>query len=810
MSIQPPDALLGALEELDMDTLDVVGRSVPRDDARDKVRGAAIYLEDMKLQGMLYGKILRSRCSHARVLRVDVSRAEALPGVRGVVTGLELPYLHGESLVDEPFLARDKVRYVGEAVAAVAAVDEETAEEAIGLIRVEYEELSPLVDVLEATRPGAPLVHEALADYSHAPGIAPIAGTNICNHFQLRRGDVERGFADADRIFDDTFTTPMQQHCALEPHGAICLFTSDDRVTLWTNNDSPYRCRKELAAAFGIPLADVRVISAPNIGGNFGGKGGLKAESVAAALAWKVRNIPIRIVYTREEEFAAAIGRHPSVIRMKTGVRNDGTILAREVTIHLDAGAYAEKGPTVVRFCGLSAAGPYTIPHVKVDGYCVYTNKTVAGAMRGYGGPQAAWAYESQMDIIAHALGIDPLEIRRRQVYRDGDEHITGQPLESESLTECLDELAAAMGWGARPLGKDRGRGIACMERAVKTPFGSAAFIKVNEDATVDILSSSTDVGQGSATVLRQIVAEELGVPLANVRKAPGDTAFTPFDASTTSSRTTFHMGNAVRIAAADVKAQIVGLAAPMLEAPATEIRIKNGEVFAERRPDVRLSIAQVLGRQYGPCGVILGRGYYWPSPSFRPSPQAGGQDREKGTAEYYSRFMAFWLLGACGAEVEVDRSTGRVTVLRLWGAYDAGKAINPMGCEGQIQGGTAIGLGFALSEDLVFEDGSAMNPSFLGYKVPTAADVPTIVPLIVEHPHPDGPFGAKGLGETTNVAVAPAIANAIFDAVGVRIRTLPLTPDKILEALKRLDPAKGADLRHEDGTPSPRRGDGS
>ncbi|HEV2283104.1 MAG TPA: xanthine dehydrogenase family protein molybdopterin-binding subunit [bacterium] len=763
-----------------VDAYRVVGKSYPRADVRDKVTGSALYLEDLRLTGMLYGKVLRSPHSHARLVRVDTSRARALPGVRAVITGADFPFVHGESIWDEPFLARDKVRYKGEAVAAVAAVDEETAEDALALITVDYEPLPAVLDLAGAVKPGAILVHERLDTYRCELGITPIPGSNVCNHFQLARGDVAAGMAEADYLFEDTFTTPMQQHCSIEPHIAVCRVSNDDEMTLWLHNDSPYRCRKEIANALKIPLKDVRVITAPAIGGNFGGKGGLKAEAPAIALAWTLRNRPIRIVYTREEEFCAALGRHPSLIRMKTGVKRDGTIVARRAEVYLDTGAYAEKGPTVAVFAGVSAAGPYKIPHVKVDAYCVYTNKCVAGAMRGYGGPQAAWAYESQMDIIAARLGMDPLEIRLKQVYEEGDEHITGQDSVSQNLKECLQAVAARMEWG-KPLGKNRGRGIACMERAVKTPFGSAAYVQVNEDGTVDVISSTTEVGQGSETVLRQIAAEELGVPLESVAKAAPDTAFTPFDASTTSSRSTFHMGNAVKTAAADARAQLLTLAAPLLDAGPSDLTIRDGHVSVQGDASKTLSIAQVLRQHYGPSGTVLGRGYYIPT-------------MPKRSAEYYSRYMVYWLLGANGAEVEVDTTTGQVKVLKLWGAYDTGKAIHPVNCEGQIQGGAATGLGFAMGEEVIFQDGEVMNPTFLAYKTPVAPDVPEIVPILVERPHPWGPYGAKGLGETTNVPVPPAIANAIFDAVGVRIKDLPITPDKVLDALKKRE----REVRHD------------
>ncbi len=750
-----------------------IGKSPVRVDARDKVTGIATYIDDMKLPGMLYGKVLRSKYSHARILGIDISRAENMPGVKGVITGAGIPFLHGESLCDEPFLAIDKVRYMGEGVAAVAAVDEETAERALNLITVEYEKLSDLFDPVEAAKPGAPLIHENLDTYIRPTTVNPTKGTNICNHFQLKKGDVEKGFKESDYIFEDTFTTQMQQHCSIEPHGAICLIDNDSHITLWANNDSPYRCRREIAGALKIPFNKVRIISASYIGGNFGGKGGLKAEACAIALAWKVRNRPIKVMYTREEEFCSSLVRHPTVTHIKTGVRKDGTILAREVKTYWATGAYAEKGPTVTRTAGVSAAGPYKIPNVSIDVYCVYTNRQMAGAMRGYSGPQTCWAYESQMDIIADKLGIDPLKFRLSHVYEEGDAHNTGQILHSEGLKECLTKVAEEMDWGEKNLGKDQGRGIACMERAVKTPFGSAAFVKVNEDGSVNVLSSTTEVGQGSSTILCQIVAEELGVPLERVRKASPDTAFTPFDASTTSSRSTFHMGNAVKMAALDAKEQIIKMAAEMLEASPDDLMIKEGNVFVKGMPERPLSIEKILKENYGTSGTVLGRGNFFPRVS-------------EGPVEYYSNTMAFYLLGAHGVEVEVNRKTGQVKILKIYGAHDTGKAIHPASCAGQIQGGVSIGFGFALLEEILFKGGHVLNPSFLNYKIPSALDAPETLPILVECAHPDGPYGAKGMGETTNVPTPPAIANAIYNAVGVRIKDLPITPDKVLRALKK------------------------
>jgi CO/xanthine dehydrogenase Mo-binding subunit len=761
-----------------------IGTSPARLDARDKVRGLALYLDDLELPGMLYGRVLRSPVAHGRLVHVDTARARRLIGVRAVVTGAELPFLHGESLVDEPFLARDRVRYKGEAVAAVAAVDEETADEALDLIRVEYEELPAVFDPVEAAQPEAPLLHPELGSYRHAPLIQPVPGTNICNHLVVRKGDVLQGFGEADEIFEDTFTTQTQAHACLETHGAICLVTPDDELTLWATNDSPYRCRREVATALGLPLHRVRVVTPPYLGGNFGAKGGLKAEAAAIALAWVLRGRPIKVVYDREEEFTSSLVRHASVTRIKTGVKRDGRIVARQVTTYWDTGAYAEKGPTVSRLGGMSAAGPYDIPHVWLDGYAVYTNKPVAGAFRGYGGPQTAWAYESQMDLIAQRLGIDPLEIRLRNVFRDGSTHPGGQRLSGVSLSACLAKVAERLDWG-KPAGPYRGKGLAFGERAIKTPFASSAFVKINEDGTVDVLSSTSEVGQGAETVLCQIAAEELGVPLASVRKASPDTAVTPFDESSTSSRSTFHMGNAVRLAAQDARRQLMAIAAELFERPVDELEVRDGLVGVVGDPSTTMPIGQVLRRRYGASATILGRGFFYPDGLVAPG-------------DYFSLTSVFWMYAAQGAEVEVDPETGRVTVLRVVAAHDVGRAVHPESCRAQIEGAVAQGVGFALYEALEIEDGTVLNPSFQAYKIPTVRDVPPVEAHLVELPHPQGPFGAKSVGEPALVPTAAAIGNAIANAIGVRIADLPITPEKILAALaaKRRAATEAAGVR--------------
>ncbi len=754
----------------------VVGRSPARLDARDKVRGIAAFLDDLSFPGMLHGKVLRSPRAHARIVRTDLGRARRMPGVHVAIAGDDMPFLHGESFVDEPFLARGRVRYKGEAVAAVAAVDEETAAAALDLIEVEYEDLPAVFDPIEAVRPDAPLIHPDIQTYAHPAIINPIPGTNICNHLRVRKGDVERGFREADEIFEDTFTTQMQPHCCLETHGAVCMVTPDGRMTLWANNDSPYRCRREIATCLRLSLHRVRVVLPPYIGGNFGAKGGLKAEAIAIALAWNLRGRHIKVMYDREEEFTSSLVRHPSVTTIRTGVTRDGRLIARQVTTYWDTGAYAEKGPTVSRLGGMSAAGPYDIPNVALDGYAVYTNKPVAGAFRGYGGPQTCWAYESQMDLIAERLAIDPVELRLKNVFVNGSQHAGGQVLSHVSLTECLTKVADGLDWGRTTPptpGRYRGKGIAFGERAIKTPFASSAFVKVNEDGSVDLLSSTSEVGQGSETVLPQIVAEELGVPLDRVTKATPDTSVTPFDESSTSSRSTFHMGNAVRLAARDAREQLLAIASDVLGVPIDGLDVRDGFLVPTRGQGEPTSIAAVLRARYGASSTILGRGFYYPDGLVAPE-------------NYFSLISIFWMYAAQGAEVEVDPETGRVTILRIVAAHDVGRAINPANCRAQIEGAVAQGIGLALYEHLIQDHtGTTVNPSFVDYKIPTALDMPRVESLLVELPHERGPFGAKTVGEPALVPTAAAIGNAVANAIGVRIRDLPITPEKVLAALK-------------------------
>lgn len=763
-----------------------VGKSLPRLDLREKVTGRAVYTADMKLPGMLYAKLLRSPLPHAKVVSIDASRAEALPGVVAVLTRNDLignqridPY-YGPVYKDQAIVALDKVRYVGDIVAAVAAVDEQTALEALDLIEVEYEELPAVFDALEAMKPGAPIIHEQVKHsqfgFADLVDIDPVAGTNICSYFKLRKGDVERGFGEADYVFEDVFTSQDTQHCALEVHTSIAMVEAG-KLTVWSSTQSPFLIRTTLADIFKIPASSVRVI-VPYVGGGYGSKLYPKLEPVVSALAWKTGR-PVKIALTREEVFAT-ITRHSATIKIKTGVKKDGTITARECEVVLDTGAYAEIGPRVSKKSGFTAAGPYKIPNVKLDSYCVYTNKVPAGAFRGFGVPQSTWAYESQIDMIAERLGLDPLEIRLKNLYDEGSEFITGETLRNvEGLKECLRKAAAAVNWGEKKEASAdpdknhlaRGKGLACLIKSTLTPSISSAIVKLNEDGSVSIFAATVEIGQGSDTALAQIASEELGVPIEQVRVARPDTDLAPYDLYTASSRSTFHMGRAVQMAARDVKEQLIEIVAGIIGASPDELEARNQRVYLKSDPSKGLSYQEAILKHFGmKGGSLIGKGLLKTSKK--------GKMGEPVTS-------VFWFVAAAAAEVEVDRETGEVKILKYVSATDVGKAINPLACVQQINGGAITGVGQTLMEKLVYENGQLINPNFIDYNLPRFLDVPEeMVSILVEIPHEDGPFGAKGVGETALIPVPPAVANAVADAVGVRIKDLPITPEKILAAL--------------------------
>lgn len=767
-----------------------VGDSLVRIDGSVKVTGQASYAADLQLPGMLYGKILGSPHAHARIKNVNLEKAKKSAGVRAIMTGRDFPYLHGECIINIPFLAIDKVRYVGEPVAAVAAEDLVSAEEALAKVQIEYEELPAVFDAEEALKEGALLIHEDLGKYKTISAVHPIPGTNICEHFVLSLGNIEDGFQQSDYIFEDRFTTPQVQHAFIEPHACIAQVEASNRITVWSQNDSPHRARKEIAHALGIPQSKVRVLTG-YVGGNFGGKGGLKAEAVAVALAHKVRGRPVKVVFSREECFTA-ITRAGCTLYLKTGVRKDGTLLARQVRLVWDSGAYAEKGPTISKSGGKLAAGPYAIPNVEIESFMVFTNKPVAGAMRGYGSAQVAFAYESQMDVIAKKLGMNPLALRIKNALTEGSKVVTGQRLYSMGLMECLERVGKEfynvtkvtpdVDYQVLPYGNwVKGKGIACVYKAVKTPTVSAAYVKIDEDGSASIMTSTVEVGQGAHTILLQIVADILGLEKDSVTVSFVDTDVTPYDTSTTSSRSTFHMGNAVRMAAEDAKRQLLAMAAPMLNVPQNALQLANSSVLV---PDGRsLPIAQVLKSTFGAGAgaAVLGQGVYTPTNIL------GLEDLENKEVAAFSGLSAFHSYAVQGAEVAVDLDTGTVRVLRMVAVHDVGKAINPRNCRQQVEGGLAMSLGYGLMEEILWGDGRVLNPDFLNYRVPTALDCSPMEVFLVETIHPQGPFGAKGTGEIALIPGAPAIANAVYNACGVRIHDLPLKPAKILQALRNL-----------------------
>ena len=752
----------------------LIGISIPRLDAVEKVIGKAVYGTDLKMPRQLYGKILRSPFAHAKILNVDTSKAKKIIGVKAIATGQDLPCRYGIIIHDQTPICFDKVRYIGDPVAAIAAVDPDTAEEALELIQVDYEELPPIFDPFEAMDPQAPLIHEHLGTYWHHIFFSPVPGTNICNHFKLRQGDIEKGFRVSDFISENTFTTPMAQHCALEPHVSIAQI-DEGQVTIWSSTQHPYFVRREVARFLGISISKVHVIVSC-VGGGFGGKTTVKLEPLCVALARKdSRCRPVKIVLTREEEFHASV-RHPTTISVKAGVRKDGKIMALKVNLVLDTGGYADSGPVVSRSVGMSLSGPYKIPNIWGDSYCVYTNKPIACAFRGFGFPQFMWALESQLDILAEGIGMDPLELRLKNAFEEGDRSSTGQILHSVGIKECIEKASQGIGWKTKA-GKNRGKGLGTLYKMTQTPSCSAAIVKLSEDGSAEVLSSTVDIGQGSNTVLAQIAAEELGVDINKTKVVSPDTNVTPYDHGTASSRSTFHMGNAVKQAAADARRQLLEVAAAQLEVQPRELEARGGLIYFKGSRSTGIPISKIqMGVSWGGGRPIIGHGFF-------SVPDATLLDPETGQGELPS---VFWLYGAQAAEVEVDINTGKVQILKIVAAHDLGRAINPLNCIQQIEGAMNMGIGLTLMEELILQEGKVMNPNFRDYLVPTILDDDfAVISIFVEAHHERGPFGAKGVGEPALVPTAAAIGNAIYDAIGVRIRDLPITPEKVLKALK-------------------------
>jgi CO/xanthine dehydrogenase Mo-binding subunit len=760
-----------------------VGRSVNRLESKAKVTGTAEYIHNLKLPGMLHGKVFRSPVAHGYLRAVDTSAAKAIPGVYAVITGADIltvmsdPY-YGPAFHDQPVLAMDKVRFVGEPVAVVLAENPRVAEKAVNLINIDSVELEAVLDEVEAAAPGAPVVHDQIrpagtfADLKH---LGDRSGTNVAMDYRLRRSDVEQGFEEADQIFEDTFRTQQVMHTPLEPIVSAAEITGTERLVIYTSSQSPSFVRMEVARLLGWPENRVRVRT-PLLGGGFGAKLYIKLEALVAACALIAKR-PVKIALSMEEQFYT-ITKHATTTRIKTGVKRDGTIIARRVETWWNGGAYADIGPRVTQKSGFTAAGPYDIENVSLDSYSVYTNRPPAGALRGFGIPQLVWPYECQADIIARELGMDPFSFRRKNLLLNGRPQATGTIMRDTGLHEVLDELEKQMKWG-EPVDRvegtvRRGRGIAIGFKASITPTTSVAIANLYSDGSCGIYCSTVDMGQGSDTVMAQIAGEILGLKPEEVLVIHPDTDVTPYDMATLGSRSTYNMGNAVKGAAEHAREQLFELAAGVLDQPKDELELREGFVVA--RSGDRLPIGEVFKAVFGmQAGNIVGVG------SFKGSYQP--PDRETGQS---SQITPFWMIGATGAEVDVDTETGRVAIGRLVNVADVGTALNPAIVARQLSGAAIMQLGITLSEEMFYDNGQVANASFADYKIPSFLDIPAdMTNHLVELPHREGPFGAKGVGETGTFAVSPAIANAIEDAVGVRIYDLPLTPEKVFSALR-------------------------
>ncbi len=754
-----------------MEPFQMIGKDVPRNDARAKATGTAAYTDDLKLPGMLHGRILRSPLAHARIAHIDTGRAEALTGVRCVITGRDIPQVkYGNwrlfpDTQDEYALAVDKVRFIGDEVAAVAAVDKDTAQEALDLIEVEYEELPGLFDVESAMAEGAAAIHDHCRK-------------NTSVNRKIAYGDVEKGFAESDYVREDTFRVHAVSHAYLEPCSAMAQVDLDGRITLWTSTQVPYIVQCLLASTLEMRENDVRVIK-PFIGGGFGGKMELRTWEFCAAFMAKRTGRPVKFTLNREEEFLAGRRRHPMTIRSKVGFKKDGALVAKDLKIILDGGAYNAMGPTATFLCGNFGAMLYRYPNYAFYGQHVYTNKPPASAMRGFGAPQSLYASEIQMNMAAEELGIDPVDIRLENAQVSGDKIPDVATISSCGFVESIQEVARMSEWKEKrsSLPPGRGIGIGCYSFIsggvfnwfnTQYPF-SAAEVRAFSDGTVHLLTMASDIGQGSDTALKQILAEELGLGMEDIRITSADTAMTPqADLGSWGSRVTLMAGNAVVDAAKKIKEQLFGaLSARYNLNVIYEMECREGRVQPKGRPDRGMAFGEAVAmvQKANRGEPLVARGSYTP--------------RDKGLVTPAFGF------GAQVAEVEVDRETGLVEVKKMWTAHDCGTVINPKGVEGQLAGSIQMGLGYALSEQFVMEEGRTLNTNFLDYKMPTAMDMPPGEVVHVETYEPEGPMGAKECGEGLASPTAPAISDAVYHATGYRCRDLPITPEKILNGMK-------------------------
>ena len=771
-----------------------IGVSVPRVDGVKKVTGAAKYVGDMKWPRMLYAKCVKSPCAHAKILSIDVSAAKALKGVHDVITGDYYTKRGGLYLEDKNFLAVNTVKFCGEPVVAVAAETPEIAEAACELVKVEYEPLPVINNPMEGMAKDAILIHPELHTYKVVPIFHPQAHTNISHHHIIRKGDADAAFKYAEEHPDEYYITeheyhvPHVQHTPIENHIAVAQYEPDGKCTVWASCQSPYAVRQALSASFDIPLNKMRIIS-PYVGGGFGAKAGTTIEGIIIPLAMHSKGRPVMMEYTREEEFVNSYVRQGLYTKIKTAVRkSDGKFLAVQNDFYWDGGAYTEYGVNIVKASGFASTGPYEFDNVKTDAYCVYTNNPVGGPYRGFGMCEIHFGIEQNIDEVAKEIGMDPIEIRRVNGLAPGKSTGTGEIMKSCGFLEALDQVAEAIQYDKPcdpPSGphKVRGKGIAGGWKSPSQPTnaGSAAIIRMNEDGTFFLMTSGHDIGQGSDTALTQIAAEVLCCDPSKFTIRTGDTDHTPYEWQTVASRITYCAGNAIKLAAEDLKEKLLDLAQIKLGYIKRELYLEDGWIINRNHPESRMPMSDLAlglafedGSGYG--GPAIGVGTFTLPNNINYDPATG----------YSPKPAAFWTTAVAGAEVEVDTETGIIEVKKMVESCDPGHIVNPELYKAQVEGGMMQALGTVLFEELKLKDGKVLNKSFVDYKIPTIDNAPeTFIAMGVEHPEETGPYGARGIGEPAMVPGAPAIANAIYNATGCRFTEMPITPERMLKALQ-------------------------
>jgi carbon-monoxide dehydrogenase large subunit len=766
----------------------LIGASLPRNDVYEKVTGIANFTDDIQFGGkLLYARVKRSPHPHALIKKVDVSKAKALPGVKAVIVGADFPNKIGLYLKDKNILAIDRVRFIGEPVAAVAAVNNEIAMKAVELIDVEYEELEAIFDPEYGASEKAPLIHPKLGEYSWPNFIFPKPGTNIANHFKIQKGDIEAAWPRCAHVVEKTFRIPHIQHTPIETHVAVALQDEKGKITLWASSQSPFAQRALIAESMGISPSDLRVI-APYVGGGFGSKAGVTMEAIPVALATRCKGWPVKFILTREEEFFTNFVRQGLVIHVKVGCDANGRLLALRNLMYWDGGGSTEYGVNVTRAGGYSSSGPYDIPNISTDSICVYTNHPIGGAYRGFGMSELHTGLDQAIDELAEKAGIDKVEFLKLNSVKEGDTLDTGMTMHANGLNQCIENVANAIRWNEpkepSSLGKLRGKGIAIAWKAPAMPpnAGSSAWVELTEDGYVTVGLGGQEIGQGTFTVMAQMAAAALGVPYEHVRIAgPVDTQYSPYEWQTVASRLTWSMGNAIRAAAMDARRQILDVVAQAWHENPEDLDIVNGIVVSYKTEnETSLKNIAIYGMpkendQGWIGGPIIGRGNFMPT-------YVTGLDPETGQG---TRSVVHYTVGCEGLDIEIDKDTGKITVLRAAAAFDVGRAINPMLVKSQIEGGFVQGLSSAMFEEMKLKQGVMTNPSFVDYRIATAPDINfRLETPYVEVPQDDGPWGARGIGEHPMVPTIAALGNAIYDATKIRLSGPPFTAEKIFLAL--------------------------